>query len=111
MTLSQFSHYVREIDFGKILFVADNQCLTFSGDFCPLHFELKFTNMVITLNPNMIYLCDSNGNRLWLDLIRNISVEDHVLGIVVRIVCDDPSAYYTGERKSRGTVTFTLVLQ
>ena len=89
LSLSEFRDYCGALSYGKIIFSTDNNQSWNSVD-STISTELEFNNMLITFNPNVIYLKDRN-NSMRFKKVKAIKLheEDCILGKVFTVVCGD----------------------
>lgn len=88
LSLSEFRDYCGALSYGKIIFSADNQ--PWNSVDSLISAELEFNNMLITFNPNVIYLKDRR-NSMRFKKVKAIKLheEDCILGKVFTVVCGD----------------------
>ena len=88
LSLSEFRDYCGALSYGKIIFSTDNQ--SWNSIDSTVSTKLEFNNMLITFNPNVIYLKD-NKNSMRFKKVKSIKIheEDSILGKVFTVVCGD----------------------
>ena len=88
LSLSEFRDYCGSLSYGKIIFSTDNQ--SWNSVDSTISTELEFNNMLITFNPNMIYLKDRKISiRFKKVKAVKLHEENSILGKVFTVVCGD----------------------
>ncbi len=88
LSLSEFKGYYGAHSFDKIIFTSANQ--SWNSIDSTSSVELVFKKMIVTFNPNIIYL-KGGENTLRLNRVKAIRLHDDdcLLGKVFTVVCGD----------------------
>lgn len=102
LTLPEFRDYINTVSYCKFIFNTSNQNWDLIDSSIAGKFE--FSTMLITFNPNIIYLKDGK-NQLQIKKIKSVVIQDDkVLGDKITFACDD-STYQGGIKE------YTLIAQ
>ena len=90
LSLPEFRDYCKTHLFNSIIFATSNQSWS-SVDY-PIAVGLEFSNMVISFNPNIIYLKD-RGNSMQFNKIKEVKLDENkcALGTIFTLVCGNYS--------------------
>lgn len=90
LSLLEFKNRCIDLSFGTFIFATDNQIGGGNSDI--IRSEFLFKNMIITFNPNTIFLRDKT-NFLQLNKIKTINLHEEYcpLGQIFTVVCGNPN--------------------